>query len=1069
MLLLLYKQLIIIIVSTTIIILQCSGTSSGINSSSSTGTSPFVSSFIPTYSTSTFAIRKRTSTILSTPSTFSAVADNKDHGLELDSVDDIQSLWQMDEDDNDDDDDDVIQDRDSDDTSINPKNLKESALSSSSSSLSSTTTVVAALPISPEEPTIKTSPFTTEEEIQSKIISNTNKRQKQKQKQTINQPKDQNQQSPLPRGVGRQGYNITILHSINYDQSLYNIYSTQESYETRVTLLEDYYTANGDLNVPFRYHIAVDDYDIHGHVSGSYEIHLGRWLHWIRTLYKKDVENEHKWKNTKDDDDKNTKNNNNKYSNNSNNSSKSKNDSAATKTSFRRKIPLEYIKRLNDIGMNWDGVGARRRPTKFREKCLELQKFTQVHGHSYVPKDWTENKSLAMWVERQRHLYRLKREGRGKGYQLTDERVDILHSIGFDFHGSMSKQQSGLSTNDVDSKFSHEHNVGSSRGSSNIDQEWWKVLDILREYRAIYGHCDINYNDFANGKLKGADIVAISYWIMEQKRQYSILHHDLNKSLSYNSVTPRIVFKCLLTPDRHEGLRGIDFDFSMNDFDFPFKFMPWQDIAHYHFDYKHLLQQMAQHTSGNASCNMHFDKDLMANIILSNEEQSQSWAMDENNTNLLYLFQQRIRWENRHQSLRDNTPNVDWILEKENLDVEAELNQLGFIWYEHDIPDINDIWVREYEWWINYYDLCRYKKANGDFALDPYGKWYSEELVDWIEEQKQNYRSFTASDDDNTYYFEEWHLQALFDAGYDFNAVEGSHPLQNTILNGPKPSGRPPAVLELEKDLEGQYNELPNDLKEVMKQSMNRKRVDNAEALAWLVRYEALRRLYIRGPGNLSTLSTDKDVCDHRLALWASNQRKQYQNYLTGKKSALTPGRISLLEEIHFDWKTPTADEEWEEMLSALKQFKAKFGHCFVPAVYSKDIRLGIWVHLQRQLYQLIKRETDVELSSSLNKKKAKQLIDIGLDLTMDNLAFGNISFETLWRCRLDELQEFKQNFGHCNVELDYTSQYYDLALWVNEQRILYKRAQEGVPSQLDDKRTKELNQIGFSWKLSSL
>lgn len=77
----------------------------------------------------------------------------------------------------------------------------------------------------------------------------------------------------------------------------------------------------------------------------------------------------------------------------------------------------------------------------------------------------------------------------------------------------------------------------------------------------------------------------------------------------------------------------------------------------------------------------------------------------------------------------------------------------------------------------------------------------------------------------------------------------------------------------------------------------------------------------------------------------------------------------------------------------------------------------------------------------------------------------NSILGQQMWKCRIEELIEFKKKFGHCNVALDYTSDYYDLALWTNEQRILYQRAQEGVPSQLDAKRITDLEQLGFSWQ----
>ena len=70
-----------------------------------------------------------------------------------------------------------------------------------------------------------------------------------------------------------------------------------------------------------------------------------------------------------------------------------------------------------------------------------------------------------------------------------------------------------------------------------------------------------------------------------------------------------------------------------------------------------------------------------------------------------------------------------------------------------------------------------------------------------------------------------------------------------------------------------------------------------------------------------------------------------------------------------------------------------------------------------------------------------------------------------MWKCRLEDLHEFKEQYGHCDVTLDYTSNFYDLGLWVNEQRILYQRAKEGIKSQLDGKRIKDLEKIGFLWK----
>ena len=73
-----------------------------------------------------------------------------------------------------------------------------------------------------------------------------------------------------------------------------------------------------------------------------------------------------------------------------------------------------------------------------------------------------------------------------------------------------------------------------------------------------------------------------------------------------------------------------------------------------------------------------------------------------------------------------------------------------------------------------------------------------------------------------------------------------------------------------------------------------------------------------------------------------------------------------------------------------------------------------------------------------------------------------------MWKCRIKELASFKEIHGHCNVPFDYTSPYYDLGVWAREQRILYMRVKEGIPSQLSKSRADDLEQIGFSWSVKT-
>jgi hypothetical protein len=62
----------------------------------------------------------------------------------------------------------------------------------------------------------------------------------------------------------------------------------------------------------------------------------------------------------------------------------------------------------------------------------------------------------------------------------------------------------------------------------------------------------------------------------------------------------------------------------------------------------------------------------------------------------------------------------------------------------------------------------------------------------------------------------------------------------------------------------------------------------------------------------------------------------------------------------------------------------------------------------------------------------------------------------------MEELRKFKQEHGHCNICSDYTSEYYDLALWLQEQKTLAELSMKGISSQLDKRRKKELEALGF-------
>ena len=82
------------------------------------------------------------------------------------------------------------------------------------------------------------------------------------------------------------------------------------------------------------------------------------------------------------------------------------------------KLSTERIKRLEDIGFEWDTLDA-----GWGKMFAVLTAYKQAHGHCNVPAEWEENPDLGQWCYVQRRTYR-----KGK---LSAERIQRLEKIGF--------------------------------------------------------------------------------------------------------------------------------------------------------------------------------------------------------------------------------------------------------------------------------------------------------------------------------------------------------------------------------------------------------------------------------------------------------------------------------------------------------------------------------------------------------------------------------------------------------------------------------------------------------------
>mmetsp|Transcript_13816 Transcript_13816/g.33438 ORF Transcript_13816/g.33438 Transcript_13816/m.33438 type:complete len:556 (+) Transcript_13816:179-1846(+) len=154
--------------------------------------------------------------------------------------------------------------------------------------------------------------------------------------------------------------------------------------------------------------------------------------------------------------------------------------------------------------------------------------------------------------------------------------------------------------------------------------------------------------------------------------------------------------------------------------------------------------------------------------------------------------------------------------------------------------------------------------------------------------------------------------------------------------------------------------------------------------------------------------------------------------------------------------------DTFHERLEELKQFKADHGHTNVP----KNVEfksLGRWVNNQRQYYK--KREQGE--SSSLTEDRINSLEELGFIWSMNTPVSEKRAktLQTQWEERLQELQEYKRDYGDLNVPLR-EGKYKELGKWVMNQRYYYKTRLEGQKNSLTLERIQDLDNIGFLWTI---
>jgi hypothetical protein len=132
------------------------------------------------------------------------------------------------------------------------------------------------------------------------------------------------------------------------------------------------------------------------------------------------------------------------------------------------------------------------------------------------------------------------------------------------------------------------------------------------------------------------------------------------------------------------------------------------------------------------------------------------------------------------------------------------------------------------------------------------------------------------------------------------------------------------------------------------------------------------------------------------------------------------------------------ATNSWDDLFRELVKFRAEFGHCSVPAQWEKNPQLGRWVAVQRYRHKLGE-------------------LPAGPVAQLEKLGFVWSASDNAWQSMFDQIVQFRQKHGHCDVPTQWPENPH-LANWVANQRHRKKRGT------LSAERVRRLDSVGFLW-----
>jgi hypothetical protein len=153
------------------------------------------------------------------------------------------------------------------------------------------------------------------------------------------------------------------------------------------------------------------------------------------------------------------------------------------KAGERNRYGINYVqvKQLEAIGFEWETKESLVIRDSFDEKIKELREFREKHAHLKVPR----NHYHSRWCHRIRASYRLWINGEINANGLTDERVNRLEELGFEWNPRGNRKSEYMESKFQELlKFKQKHgHLNVPRSKQNTNALYWWCNRMRVEYR----------------------------------------------------------------------------------------------------------------------------------------------------------------------------------------------------------------------------------------------------------------------------------------------------------------------------------------------------------------------------------------------------------------------------------------------------------------------------------------------------------------------------------------------------------------------------------------------------------